>query len=174
MTQTKNILFFLGSLYIIYALEFIFPFSKLGIIPRTQKGLIGIATSPFLHANIKHLISNTIPLGVLLFVTYQFYPKKVFPVICTSILIGGLLVWLFGRDANHIGASGLIYGLAAFLIVNGFVEQKFVPLLVSVAIIIFYGGLFWGMFPSMRSYISWEGHLFGAIAGVVASFVLKK
>ena len=84
-----------------------------------------------------------------------------------------MLVWAFGRNANHTGASGLIYGLAAFLITNGFIEQKFVPLLISVGVIVLYGGLIWGILPSMRSYISWEGHLFGAIAGVAASFLLK-
>lgn len=94
-------------------------------------------------------------------------------VILISVLLGGFLVWVFGRDANHIGASGLIYGLASFLILNGFVEQKFIPLLISIVIAIIYGGLFWGMFPSMRSYISWEGHMFGAIAGAIAVYLLK-
>ena len=170
----KQIFGFIALLYIIWLVDFIFPLSRYGIIPRTQRGLIGIVSSPFLHANLRHLISNTIPLTILLLVTFYFYPKKAVNVVLISVLLGGLLVWLFARGANHIGASGLIYGLAAFLIVNGFTEQKFVPLLISIAVAIVYGGLFWGIFPSFRSYTSWEGHVFGAIAGVAASFILKK
>lgn len=170
----KQILGFVALLYIIWLLDFIFHLSSYGIVPRTQKGLIGIITSPFLHANIRHLISNTLPLVILLLVTFSFYPKKATAVILISVLLGGTLVWLLGRHTNHVGASGLIYGLAAFLIVNGFTEQKFIPLLISIAVVIVYGGLFWGLFPSYRSYISWEGHLFGAISGVIAVFILKK
>ena len=174
MIQVKNIFIGVGFLYLIYILDLFFPLSRFGIIPRTQRGLIGILTSPFLHANLRHLMSNTLPLLIMLFVLYSFYPKKAMNVIIISVILGGTLVWLLGRNANHIGASGLIYGLAAFLIVNGFTEQKFVPLLISIGVIVIYGGLFWGLFPSYRTYISWEGHLFGAIAGIVAVFVLKR
>ncbi len=173
MEQTKNIFIGIGVLYIIFVLDFFLPLSRYGIIPRTQRGLIGIVTSPFLHANLRHIVSNTVPLAVLLFVLYSFYPKKAMSVLLICVLLGGALVWLLGRNANHIGASGLIYGLAAFLIVNGFTEQKFVPLLISIAVVIIYGGLFWGLFPSYRTYISWEGHLFGALAGISAVYLLK-
>lgn len=132
MTQTKNIFLGIAFLYLIFILDLFFPFSQFGIIPRTQKGLIGIFTSPFLHANLKHIISNTIPLAVLLLVLYHFYPKQAFSVIIITIIVGGTLVWLLGRQANHIGASGLIYGLVAFLTVNGFIAQKFIPLLISM------------------------------------------
>ena len=95
-------------------------------------------------------------------------------VVLFTVLAGGILVWIFARKANHIGASGLIYGLAAFLIVNGFLEKKFVPIIVSIAVAFVYGGLIRGIFPSLRSHISWEGHLFGAVSGVLIAFLLKK
>lgn len=170
----KQIFGFIALLYFVWLLDFIFPLSRYGIVPRTQRGLIGIVTSPLLHANLRHLISNTIPLLVLLLVLFSFYPTKATSVVIITVLLGGGLVWCFGRSAIHIGASGLIYGLVAFLVVNGFTEQKFVPLLLSVAVAVIYSGLFWGIFPSYRTYISWEAHLFGAVAGVVASLVLKK
>lgn len=170
----KQIFGFIGILYLVWLLDFVLPLSRFGIVPRTQQGLIGIVTAPFLHANIRHLISNTLPLLVLLLVLFSFYPKKAVSVVIISILLGGLLVWLLGRNANHIGASGLIYGLAAFLIVNGFNEQKNIPILISIAVAVIYGGMFWGLFPSFRAYISWEAHLFGAIAGIVAVFALRR
>ncbi|MCD8405190.1 rhomboid family intramembrane serine protease [Tenacibaculum dicentrarchi] len=161
-------------LYVVHAISFFIPITQFGIIPRTFNGLIGVFTSPFLHGGIWHLISNTLPLIVLLTVLNFFYPKKTLTVILFIILIGGTLVWLFARSANHIGASGLIYGLAAFLITNGLLERKLIPLLVSLGVAILYGGLIWGLVPSLKSHISWEGHLFGAVAGVVISFLLIK
>ena len=173
MISNKLIIQFIISIYIVFTVSLFFPIVNLGIVPRTSKGLIGIVTSPFLHGSFRHILSNTVPLVVLLFILNHFYPQKALSVILFTVIAGGLLVWLFGRNANHIGASGLIYGLAAFLIANGFIEQKFIPLLISVAVIVLYGGLIWGILPSLRSYISWESHLFGAVTGVLISFFLK-
>ncbi|MBE7652288.1 rhomboid family intramembrane serine protease [Tenacibaculum finnmarkense genomovar finnmarkense] len=161
-------------LYVVHAISFFIPITKFGIIPRTFNGLIGVFASPFLHADIWHLISNTLPLIVLLTVLNFFYPKKTLSVIIFIILVGGMFVWMFARSANHIGASGLIYGLASFLIANGILERKFIPILVSIAVAVVYGGLIWGLVPSLKSHISWEGHLFGAVAGILAAFLLKK
>lgn len=173
MISNRLIIQFIVSLYVVFFVSLVFPFINLGIVPRTLKGLVGIITSPFLHANFRHIVSNTIPLAVFLFVLNHFYPEKSFTVIISIVLLCGIMVWIFGREANHIGASGLIYGLAAFLVANGFVEQKFVSIAISVGVIILYGGMIWGIFPSLRSYISWESHLFGAIAGVAVAFLLK-
>jgi len=173
MISNKLIIQFIISIYIVFTISLFFPIIHLGIVPRNLKGLIGIFTSPFLHGGFRHIISNTTTLVVLLFILNYFYPKKALSVILFTVIIGGLLVWLFGRNANHIGASGLIYGVAAFLIANGFIEQKFIPLVITVTIIVLYGGLVWGILPSIRSYISWESHLFGAIAGILISFFLK-
>ncbi|WP_370398152.1 rhomboid family intramembrane serine protease [Tenacibaculum dicentrarchi] len=161
-------------LYVVHAVSFFIPITQFGIIPRTFNGLIGVFTSPFLHGGIWHLISNTLPLIVLLTVLNFFYPKKTLSVIIFTILVGGMLVWLFARSANHIGASGLIYGLASFLIANGILERKFIPILVSISVAVVYGGLIWGLVPSLKSHISWEGHLFGAVAGILIAFLLIK
>ena len=174
MISTKYILQFAALLYVVYFIGLFVPITKFGIIPRTTNGLIGVFTAPFLHGGIRHLLSNTIPLITLLIVLNTIYPTKTLAVFLFVTLAGGMLVWIFGRDANHIGASGLIYGLVAFLIVNGILEKKYIPILVSIGIGVVYGGLIWGIFPSVRSYISWEGHLFGAISGVLIAFLLKK
>jgi membrane associated rhomboid family serine protease len=173
MIANKYIIQFVICIYVIFAISIFFPITKFGIIPRTSWGLIGIFTSPFLHGGIRHLVSNTVPLIVLLLILNYFYRQKALTVIVFTVIIGGLFVWVFGRNANHIGASGLIYGLAGFLITNGFVEKKLLPLLISVGVIFLYGGLIWGVFPTVYSYISWEGHLFGAIAGILIAFILK-
>jgi membrane associated rhomboid family serine protease len=173
MISTKYILQFAALLYVVYFIGLFIPITKFGIVPRTTSGLIGIFTAPFLHGGLRHLLSNTIPLITLLIVLNTIYPSKTLAVFLFVTLAGGLLVWIFGRDANHIGASGLIYGLVAFLIVYGILEKKYIPIAISIGVALVYGGLIWGIFPSVKSYISWEGHLFGAIAGVLIAFLLK-
>lgn len=173
MISTKYILQFAALLYVIYFIGLFIPITKFGIVPRTTSGLIGVFTAPFLHGGIRHLVSNTIPLITLLIVLNTIYPTKTLVVFLFVTLTGGLLVWIFGRDANHIGASGLIYGLVAFLIVYGILEKKYIPIAISIGVAVVYGGLIWGIFPSVKSYISWEGHLFGAISGVLIAFLLK-
>ncbi|WP_158975009.1 rhomboid family intramembrane serine protease [Cellulophaga sp. L1A9] len=174
MIPIKNSIIFVLFIYIVYGISLFTPIANFGIVPRTVNGLIGIITSPFLHGGISHLISNTAPLIILLTTLNYFYPKKATSVVLFTIIVGGILVWIFARNGNHIGASGLIYGLVAFLIVNGFLEKKFIPILVSIAVTLVYWGLIWGIFPSLESYISWEGHLFGAISGVLIAFILTK
>ena len=137
-----------------------------GIRPRELEGLLGIVLSPFLHLGFAHLIANTsglLVLGALL----AWTTRHLWTVGLGVILIGGFGVWLFG--ATHtvvIGASGLVYGYAAFLAVYGFVARRFVPALVAVLVIALYGGMLWGVLPLWAG-VSWQGHLFGAIAGAV-------
>lgn len=174
MIPNKYIIHLVILMYAIYVVDLFIPITRFGIVPRTVDGLIGVFTAPFLHRGIWHLVSNTIPLIVLLTVLNHFYPKKTVSVVLFTVFAGGLMVWIFARKANHIGASGLVYGLAAFLIANGFLERKLIPILISIAVAFVYGGLIWGIFPSLRSHISWEGHLFGAISGVLSAFLLRK
>lgn len=166
-----NILIFIIVLWGIKVVDTLLPldFGQFGIVPRTFRGLIGIVLAPLLHANYYHLSSNTVPAFVLLLVLFSFYKKQAFTVIIKSILIGGGLVWIFGRSASHIGISGLIYSMAAFLIVAGFLKKEIKSVLASVLIIFLYGGLIWGVLPG-RYWISWEGHLFGALAGIFIAF----
>ena len=174
MIPSKYTIQFVVFIYAVFFISFLIPIAQFGIVPRNAYGLIGLVTAPFLHGGIWHIISNTIPLIVLLTLLNYFYPKKTISVVVFVVLVGGLFVWVFARRANHIGASGLIYGLVGFLIVNGFLEKKFKPILVSLAVGFLYGGLIWGILPSVASHISWEGHLFGAISGILVAFLLNK
>jgi membrane associated rhomboid family serine protease len=145
-----------------------------GIIPRTVSGLPGIFLSPFLHSGFPHLISNTVPLFVLLLITLNAYRNVALFAVAFISIAGGVLVWVFARGGNHIGASGLIYGLIAFLIANGIFRKDKKSLLIAVVVFILYGGLIWGVLPNMYDvHISWEGHLSGAIAGVYTAYYYK-
>ena len=173
--SVKLIGFFVLLLYGIHIADMILPidFGRFGILPRTVSGLKGIALSPLLHGSWYHIISNTVPLCTLLFMTLYFYPKLAFRVIVFGCLLSGSLTWLIGRSAYHIGASSLIYVLAAFLLVYGFMRKKMIPIVVSLVVAFFYGGMIWGVLPSVAGYVSWEGHLSGAIAGVALAYWLK-
>ena len=127
---------------------------------------------PFLHANLHHLVSNTIPLFVLLILLAGSRAESWEVVVIISCL-GGFLLWIFGRPAVHIGASGLISGLVAFLILSGFLERRIVPLLIALVVGFLYGGsLILGVLPRIGSQISWDGHLCGAIAGGLVAYAL--
>lgn len=173
--RITNVLIFVLILWAIKILDSIVPFDflKLGLLPRSVTGLMGIIFAPLLHANYFHIMSNTLPITILLIALFTFYKEEAFMVIFGSVLIGGGLVWLFARANYHVGISGLIYSLAAFLIMAGFYKKDVKSLLISVVIVILYGGLIWGIFPG-RFWVSWEGHLFGAVAGVAMAYRLFK
>ena len=138
--------------------------SYLGIIPRTVGGMPGILCAPLLHGNFWHLTSNTVPLLFLGTALYFVYGKMAEKVFFYSYFLTSLLVWLFARPSIHIGASGLVYGLAFFLIFYGFFRKDFVSLFISCLVLFMYGGLFYGLLPVQRG-VSWESHLMGAIVG---------
>ncbi|TWT50175.1 Rhomboid family protein [Rubripirellula amarantea] len=142
-----------------------------GLIPRTLTGLIGIPLSPFLHGGFGHLISNTIPLVILLMLTISSRHRP-WPVIIAITLGGGSLLWIVGRNASHVGASGLVFGLIAYLITVGFREKQMVSLGIAVLVGFLFGGtLLSGVVPVFTSPVSWEGHLCGAVAGLVVGYV---
>lgn len=164
------------TIWVVFLADVILPFdlNAHGIIPRTGRGLPGILLTNFLHANFSHLVSNTVPLFVLSLLMVLFYRRFIFQVSVVIIGSGGLLVWTFARSANHIGASMLIYGLAAFLIVYGLMEKKTTPAAVSVLVAMVYGGgLLSGILPTQR-FVSWEGHLFGAVGGILAAYLRNR
>lgn len=145
----------------------------LGIWPRETFGLVGIITGPAIHGNSLHLLSNTIPLmflGATLFLFYERIAGKVF-FLC--YIITGMLVWLLARPTFHIGASGVIYGLASFLICFGFFRKDFRSLFISIVMVFFYGGLIYGVLPNQAG-ISWESHLFGGMVGAASAFYYGK
>ncbi|MCM2371801.1 rhomboid family intramembrane serine protease [Aporhodopirellula aestuarii] len=160
---------FVGVMWAVYLIDIVVPgaFIEYGLVPRTLRRLPGIVTMPFLHGGIGHLISNTIPIAILLSLTVLTRQRPWESVIAIGVC-GGVLLWVFGRSANHIGASGLVFGLITFLIIVGFREKQLVSLMVAIAVGLFFGGsLLSGVIPSFGSSVSWDGHLFGAIAGVI-------
>ena len=155
--------------FIIWAVYFVstlFPlgFLSYGLMPRSLVGAVGIITAPLLHGGVAHLVSNTMPLLILGTVLYMFYDRIASRVFLQCYFLTGVLVWLFGRPFYHIGASGLIYGLAAFLMFFGLFRRDFQSLLISIVIVLFYGSIFYGVLPN-QSGVSWESHLCGGIVG---------
>jgi membrane associated rhomboid family serine protease len=146
--------------------------AQYGIRPRSEDGLVGIVAAPFLHADFAHLIANTgafIVLGMLVAAVSRRY----WPVTVGVALISGVAVWLIAApNTIHIGASGLVYGYAAFLVAWGLVTRRASSILVAVLVVLLYGGLVFGVLPTQQG-ISWQGHLFGAIGGVVMALVLS-
>lgn len=175
INKVLQILYFIVFIWTVFLLNFYFNlgWNQYGIVPRTVDGMYGIITAPFLHGNFPHIISNSIPLAVLLLLLYLFYEKLIVKVPLLIIFIGGISVWLFGRTSSHIGASGLIYGLAAFLAAFGLYQQKLWSIALSLGVIFMYGGLIYGVLPT-QSYVSWESHLFGALSGLYLARRFKK
>ncbi len=173
--ELHGILAFMGVIWAVFFLSLVFPsLDSFGVVPRTLGGLAGILAMPFLHANLHHILGNTAALFILLALLAGSKARS-WEIVVEVMLLGGLLLWLVGRPAIHVGASGLIFGLVAFLIVSGFLERRVVPLLVSVVVGFLYGGtLIWGVLPRMGSHVSWDGHLCGAIAGGIVAYALAK
>lgn len=161
-------------MWLVFLLELIYDFnaSVLGIVPRTLGGLSGIVFAPMVHGNAWHLVSNTVPLIFLGTVLFYFYGRIGNTVFMRSYFWTNLCVWLFAGSANHVGASGVVYGLAFFLIFFGVFRRDFLSLLISIVIILMYGGVFYGILPTDPT-ISWESHLAGAIVGVYSAVDLR-
>ena len=171
----KTPLIFVIAMWAVYLIDLVIPFdfNRLGIKPRDVNGLIGVLTSPFLHGGLGHLISNTIPAAVLLGLTTAFHNKRAPIIVPFIILIGGLVTWTIGGAGYHVGASGLIYGLAAFLITSGILSRRLLELFISLFVALLYGiPMIWGMLP-IHYKISWEGHVSGAAAGIWIAFLVK-
>lgn len=162
-------------MWLVFSIEQFFHLNLefLGIYPRHLFGLIGILTAPFIHGNIVHIISNTIPFLILAGVLFFFFERIAPPVFASCYFFTNILVWIFGRSSIHIGASGLVYGLASFLIFFGFFRKDFKSLLISVVILFFYSGMIYGILPS-DPHISWESHLFGAIVGLFTAMYYSR
>ncbi len=143
-----------------------------GIYPLKWSGLIGVLTAPLIHADYKHLFDNSLPLFFLTLAIFYFYKPVAFKVFLYTWLITGMAVWIGGRNAYHIGASGLIYGFASFLFFSGIIRKNINLLSISLLVVFLYGGLVWGLFPFDYK-ISWESHLFGALTGSGLAFLYK-
>jgi membrane associated rhomboid family serine protease len=177
----RPIVIFIAILWAICLLDLLLPIrlTDWGILPRRITGLIGIPFSPWLHDGPRHLLSNTVPLFILL-VLFVSSRKSPWLEVAEIALLSGLLLWIFGRNGSgnelmiHVGASGLIYGLIAYLVVIGFRERHPISLVIAIIVGFIYGGTFFmGIIPGMRG-VSWEGHLTGAIAGALLAIAATK
>lgn len=147
--------------------------TEYGVFPRELKGLRGIIFSPFLHSDFGHLISNSTSLFILTFSLFSLYTRSslwVFPII---YIFHGLAVWLFAREAYHIGASGLVYGFASYLFFIGVFRKDSRSIALSLLVVFLYGGLVWGVLPTDPN-ISFEAHLSGGVIGFICSIIFRK
>ena len=163
-------------LWIVFAVEYFSGFSIhfLGILPRKIVGLPGIFTAPLIHGDLDHLYSNTIGIVPLIFLIILAFRPIAFRVFAWIWLTTGVWVWIAARTGTyHIGASGLIYGFAGFLIFSGLIRKDARVLAISMLVIFGYGSLVWGLLP-VQPGVSWESHVLGALAGVVVAFFMRK
>lgn len=173
----RNAMLLFGMLGLMWAIEIIgllprIDLRQYGIHPRTLHGLWGILFAPFLHVDPYHLIANSVPFIVLGGVVLLGGRHLFWAVTILVILLGGFGVWLLAPGHTlHIGASGLIFGYLGFLLARGVVERSVVWFLVSLFILVGYGGLLWGMLP-LHPGVSWQSHLFGFLAGLAAARLL--
>ena len=149
----------------------------LGVYPRTGSGLWGVLTEPLIHANAKHLFSNSVPLFVLCWCLFHFYKDVGYTVFPILWILSGFITWCIGRESWHIGASGLIYGLSFFLFFSGII-RRYIPLMaISILVVFLYGSMIWNMLPVWElvdANISWEGHLSGAFSGFLCACLFRK
>jgi membrane associated rhomboid family serine protease len=144
-----------------------------GLYPRQLPGLAGILTMPLLHGDIRHIINNTVPLIVLTTFLFHFYNKFFIRVFIMIWLTSGLWTWVIARPSYHIGASALIYGLAAFIFFAGILLKEKRHVAISFLIVFLYGSIVWGIFP-IDIQQSWEGHLSGFLVGTTLAFYFSK
>lgn len=146
--------------------------SALGLLPRSIAGLRGILTSPFVHEDLNHLFSNSGPIFFFLAGILYFFREAALRAVLWIFVMTGIWVWVAARGVPTIGASGLVYGFGAFLFFSGVFRRDARSMALSLVIAFFYGGMVWGVLPGEQG-VSWESHLFGALAGVVTAFFYR-
>jgi len=180
-TEKKKILstlfipfLFLLLMWLVKVIEVNFQISlvRYGVFPQTIDGLKGILFSPFIHKDFTHLINNSYPILILGGMLFAIYRKIAIQLFVWLYFIAGFWLWIIGRPSFHIGASGFIYALASFLLVSGIIRKNPRLTAVSMLVIFLYGSMIWGLLPTKES-ISWEGHLSGFIAGILAAIFYR-
>lgn len=166
---------FIIILWLVKFIELVFdyPLYNLGVYPRHIKGVVGVFTSPLIHANFSHLFSNSIPLFVLGSGLFYYYRTVAYKIFFLILFATGFWVWVSARPSYHIGASGVVYGLASFMFVSGAIKKNMSLAAFSLVVVFLYGNMIWGVLPVMP-HISWESHLMGAIAGIVMAVYYKE
>ena len=171
--EISAVIAFVALIWGMYLLDLVLPIDRLGLVPRTLAGLPGIVAMPLVHRDAAHVFSNTVPLVVLLTLLAGSRSKS-WAVVAAIAILGGTLLWLCGRSARHVGASGLVFGLITFLIASGLLERRPIAMVVSVIVAVLYGTtLAWNVLPH-TSGVSWDGHLCGAIAGIAVAYGLAR
>jgi membrane associated rhomboid family serine protease len=170
--------FVLGMWFVkIFEVVFHVDLEVYGLAPLKWSGLPGILFAPLLHANFSHLSANTLPFFFLGGMLFYFYRPIAWKTFWGIWLITGLWVWVFARgDSVHVGASGVVYGLASFLFLSGIIRRDSKLMAITLLIAFLYGGLVWGIFPQLFPHqpISWESHLMGLLAGAVLAIYYRK
>ena len=166
---------FVGILWLVRITESLLAFDLgvLGIHPRSLAGTVGIITGPLVHGDFQHLMSNSLPLRFLGIGVFYFYNKIALEVFIGIYFFTSFWVWIVARDAYHIGASGIVYGLASFLLFSGFFRKDSRSIAISLIVIFLYGGMAYGLFP-INEGISWESHLLGSLAGLMSAFYYRR
>ncbi len=144
-----------------------------GVRPGEWAGLPGILFAPLVHADFEHLLSNSLPLLVLITTVLFLYPNSALRTLPAVWFLPGIAVWVFGRDSSHFGASGLVYGLATYVLVAGVLRRDRRAIAASLVVWFLYGSLVWGVFP-VPAGVSWETHLAGAVVGAVMAVLLRR
>lgn len=174
----RFLLYMLAAIWLVGLMNTILggQLNQLGLFPREVHGLQGILFSPFLHGSIGHLVNNSILFVFLGFFVALYNQKGRHELLRITVfvgLLGGVLTWLFARTSFHIGLSGIIFGYWGFITVNGLVERSFKSIFISTIAVIFYGGMVFGLLP-LSPYISFESHIFGALSGVIYSYLYRR
>lgn len=154
---------------------------RFGILPRSEAGLVGILVAPLLHAGFAHLFSNLLPFWTLCFFLFSDRLYRPYQALAWIWLGSGLGTWAIGRAydyasglrTTHIGASALIYGMVAYLVVSGVALRRWRPIIVSALVFGFFGSIFYGVLPRVDG-VSWEAHLSGTLAGICAAVVFHR
>ncbi len=154
---------------------FAFNWNSWGLTPRSAKGLWGIFTMSFLHSDPEHLMLNSLPMIFLGFGIFYYFPQKGATILLLNGLLTASFIWIFGRYGVHIGASGVVYALAFFLTTISLIKMESSMLAYTLVIVFLYGSLVWGFFPQLfpDRHISWEGHLSGAVSGIILAFFYR-
>ncbi|HVO75176.1 MAG TPA: rhomboid family intramembrane serine protease [Ignavibacteriaceae bacterium] len=166
---------FLILLWLIKLTEIVFNLNiiQFALYPRTIHGLTGILISPLIHADLNHLTANSLPVFLLALGILYFYKNASLKVLLIIYVVPDIAVWLLGRSAFHIGASGLIYGYASFLFFSGLIRRDPRSIALALLVIFLYGSMIWGILPLDKK-ISWESHLYGALTGIACAFIFRK
>ncbi|MDT8320989.1 MAG: rhomboid family intramembrane serine protease [Xanthomonadales bacterium] len=166
---------FVAAIWFVFLLDALLGLglTRFGLRPGSVPGLVGVVSAPLLHGSLEHVFSNSLPLFVALTAILYLYPNSALRVIPLIWLGSGLLAWLFARPTIHVGASGVIYGLLAYVFLGGVLRRDLRSVSVSLLVAFLYGSMVWGVLP-IRLRMSWEMHLSGAVFGVLAAFLYRR